>query len=96
MSTCKCMSLVDITSMRVVSAQYYTELSPRVVADAFYNGELESEIRFLIEEHPTLQLDDFPFNTDADREHIMEQVESFRDIYPHNSCTSECKERGEV
>ncbi len=67
-----------------------------MAADAFYNGELEDEVRLLVAEHPSLQLCDFSFNVDADRERIMEQVESFRaqSIYPHHSCTTECQERG--
>ncbi len=86
--TCVCLTLVHVLSC--------SELNPRVTADAFYNGELEDELRLLVTEHPSLQLCDFPFNTDADREPIMEQVETFRaqSIYPHHNCTNECQERG--
>ena len=60
-------------------------------ADAFYTGELESELQRIGKE-------DVVFKTDKDREAHMEMVESYRreNIYPHppEACSAECKERG--
>ena len=72
------------------------ELSPKNVADAFWNGELEHEVRALSREN-ALTLDETTFYMDSDRENIMDEVESVRScsIYPHLHCSSECKERGE-
>ena len=71
------------------------ELSPKNAADAFWNGELEHEVRTLSQEN-ALTLDEAVFYTDSDREKIMDRVESIRScsIYPHLNCSSECKERG--
>ena len=71
------------------------ELTPRITSDAFYNGELESEVRTLLEESK-LTFDDCIFRKDSDRERIMQLVESIRShsIYPHLNCTTECKDRG--
>ena len=71
------------------------ELTPKITSDAFYNGELESEVRTLLEESKLI-LDDCVFQKDSDRESIMQMVESIRShsIYPHLKCTTECKERG--
>ena len=75
--------------------QFVLELSPKNAADAFWNGELENEIRTLSQEN-ALTLDEVVFYTDSDREKIMDKVESLRScsIYPHIHCSSECKERG--
>lgn len=73
----------------------FLELSPKNAADAFWNGELENEVRILSQES-ALTLDEAVFYTDSDREKIMDKVESLRScsIYPHINCSSECKERG--
>ena len=66
-----------------------------LVSEAFYNSELESEVRLLAAEKK-LTLDECIFRQDADRENIMEKIEFIRShsIYPHYYCTAECKERG--
>ena len=72
------------------------ELNPHIVADAFYNGEVESEIRLLVNGSGSLTLTDFTFRKDSDREAIMEKIESIRSqtIYHHHDCTTDCKKRG--
>ncbi len=67
----------------------FLELSGRLVAEAFYTGELECELR------RTGQIG-YRFRTDSDREECMAMVERMRreTIYPHSSCTDDCKKRG--
>ena len=55
----------------------YAEPSPHTVADAFYNGELESEIRLLVTTRGTVTLSDFTFRKDSDREALMEKTSPF-------------------
>ena len=69
-----------------------TELTPKLVAKAFWIGEVESELR-------RLELtSEFAFKTDADIDLCMEMIDKKRQtsIYHHPSgdCTPECKERG--
>ena len=73
---------------------HLSELHPHIVADAFYNGEIENEIRQLVREG--WKFTNFSFKNDSDRERLMEVIESIRceRIYPHYECTAECKERG--
>ena len=68
------------------------------MADAFYNGELESEIRLLVATSGTVTLSDFTFRKDSDREAMMENIESIRSqtIYHHHDCTPDCKQRGKL
>ena len=74
------------------------ELNPHTVADAFYNGELENEIRLLATTSDTVNLSDFTFRKDSDREAIMEKIESIRSqtMYHHHDCTPDCKQRGKL
>ena len=69
-----------------------TELTPKLVAKAFWIGEVENELRRL--ELTT----EFAFKTDADIDQCMERIDKMRQtsIYHHPSddCTTECKERG--
>lgn len=69
----------------------YAELSPRIVGEAFYNGEMESELR-------RIDKVDYRFKKDSDREECMQMIEQARreSVYPHNTemCTAECKKRG--
>ena len=69
----------------------YTELTPRTVGEAFYNGELEDELC-------TIGKVDYRFKYDSDREVCMEMVEEHRreTPYPHpdSQCTEDCKSRG--
>ena len=73
----------------------FTEITARLASEAFYNSELESEVRLLVAEEK-LTLDECTFQQDSDREKIMEKIEFIRShsIYPHYNCTAECKERG--
>ena len=67
------------------------ELTPKIVAEAFYNGEVESELR-------RIKRIEYVFRNDSDREVCMEMIEEARrqNIYPHppSECTEECKLRG--
>ncbi len=67
----------------------WIELSPHIVAEAFYNGEVESELR-------RIGKIDFRLKRDEDREKCMEMIEERRRqvIYPHEMCTMECQQRG--
>ena len=64
-------------------------MNPHTVGDAFYNGELENEIRILVTTSGTVNLSDFTFRKDSDREAIMEKIESIHSqtIYHHHDCT---------
>lgn len=63
------------------------------MADAFYTGELEAELRLV--GHV-----DYLFKKDSDRELCMEMIEGIRrtSTYPHPTveCTPDCKERGTI
>lgn len=69
------------------------ELSPRIVGEAFYNGETENELR-------RIGLVDYRFKKDSSREECMSVIEQQRrqSLYPHSAdmCTLECKKRGNV
>ncbi|XP_064384365.1 uncharacterized protein LOC135333325 isoform X3 [Halichondria panicea] len=74
-------------------------MTEKIAADAFYNGEIENEIRFLVlATNPTFSLSHFTFKRDSDREETMEMIETIRScsIYPHceTDCTAVCKKRG--
>ena len=71
------------------------ELTPRLVSEAFYNGEVEAELRTLASEMK-LPIEESVFHTDSDRELVMEKIECIRStsIYVHNQCTPACRERG--
>ena len=68
-------------------------MTSKFAADAFYNGELEAELR-RIGKH------DLPFLKDSDRENHMEVVESIRReslyLHPPSECSSACKDRGDI
>ena len=70
---------------------FIEELTPRIVGEAFYNGELENELR-------RIGKIDYLFKRDSDRERCMEVVEEVRcaSLYPHldMDCTDDCKKRG--
>ncbi|XP_064393011.1 uncharacterized protein LOC135340449 isoform X3 [Halichondria panicea] len=67
------------------------ELSPYIVGEAFYNGEVENELR-------RVNKIDYRFHKDSEREECMERIEEVRrqSIYHHkeDTCTAECKKRG--
>ena len=67
------------------------ELSPKIVAAAFWKGEVEAELR-------RIDKLDYCFQLDSDIDACMEMIESVRreTLYPHPSsvCTSHCKDRG--
>ena len=77
----------------------HAAMSAKIVAEAFYNGELENEIRLLVEENNTLKLADFVYMKDSDRDVLMENIEAIRSstIYRHHhhQRTQECKHRGD-
>ena len=66
-------------------------MTPKVVAKAFWIGEVEMELRRLGRE-------DFRFHADKDLEMCMDMIEDIRrqSIYPHpeSDCRTECKLRG--
>ena len=70
---------------------YNAELTPKVVASAFWRGEVENELR-------RIGMADFKFWLDADYDKCMAVIdESRRDsIYPHppSDCTEDCLARG--
>ena len=70
---------------------FIEELTPRIVGEAFYNGELENELR-------RIGKIDYLFKRDSDRERCMEVVEEVRcaSLYPHldMDCTDDSKKRG--
>ena len=67
------------------------ELSAKVVARAFWIGELENELRHIGKL-------DYCFKRDEDLDECMQMIEEERrcTVYPHRAadCTTECKERG--
>ena len=69
----------------------YTELSPHTVAEAFYTGEIEADLR-------RVGNIEYPFRYDSDREVCMDDIEKRRrkNLYPHlpSDCTEGCKNRG--
>ena len=76
-------------------------MTAKYAADAFYDGELESEVRLLVLlAKPPCSLSHFSFTRDSDREMIMETIEAIRStsIYTHSEtdCTSVCKKRGKL
>ena len=73
------------------------ELTARLTSEAFYNGEVESEVRLLVREGK-LALGDCIFRQDCDRETIMDKIEHIRShsIYPHHTCAKQCEERGDT
>ena len=64
-------------------------LSRKTVADAFWNAELEAELR----SRGWLSK---PFMEKSSRETLMSEVDSCRasETYPHNECSQLCKDRG--
>ena len=75
-----------------------TAMSAKVAADALYNGELGNEVRLLVNNYATMQLEDFKMKMDNEKEVLMEKIKSFcsHKTYHHreHECTPECKERG--
>ena len=67
----------------------HIELTPSIVAELFYNGEIEDELH-------RVGLIDYRFKMDSDREVCMDFLETKRreSIYPHAICTDDCKRRG--
>lgn len=72
-----------------ISNSFNAELTAHVAADAFYNGELESELR----QNGAIE---YRFRLDSDREECMSMLESKRreSVYPHSDCSKDCKKRG--
>ena len=59
---------------------FVTELTPHIVGEAFYNGEMESELR-------RIGRIEYRMFKDSDRESCMEMIEEVRrqSIYPHEA-----------
>ena len=66
----------------------FLELSPKTVAQAFYQGELEKELR-------DLQMENYQFFSDSDANTCMDTIEEIRadSVYlrPSGDCTDDCK-----
>ncbi len=64
-------------------------LSRKTIAEAFWNAELEDELR-------CRGWIDRAFACSQSREDLMREVDSVRaaEVYPHNLCSDECKRRG--
>ena len=64
-------------------------LSRKTFADAFWNSELEAELR----SRGWLSK---PFMEKSSREMLIREVDSCRasETYPHNECSLSCKDRG--
>ena len=68
----------------------YVELKPKVVANAFYNGELENEVRDLA------MVTSLTMGSDADRDLVMREISSiwkYR-VYAHKTCSDSCRSCG--
>ena len=59
------------------------------MAEAFWNAELEDELRKSGCTHKT-------FADSGSREELMREIDTIRaaTIYPHKICSTECKKRG--
>ncbi len=82
----------NLPTQVVISAPCrFVELSGRIVGEAFYTGELESQLR-------RIKRAEYRFRLDSDRDSCMEMVEKERcaSVYAHpeDECTRECKARG--
>ena len=81
---------IDITSFFVVAC-FNAELSAKVVATAFWRGEVENELR-------RVGMCDFKFKADIDYDRCMSVIDELRreSIYPHppSDWTDDCKKRG--
>ena len=88
---------VHVPFIRCCPHTFSIELTARLTSEAFYNGEVESEVRLLVREGK-LALGDCIFRQDCDRETIMDKIEHIRShsIYPHHTCAKQCKERGDT
>ena len=69
------------------------EKTPHLVAEAFYNCEVEAELE-------DLGWVDYRFKKNSDREECMQEIENKRSstLYLHSSsvCTDDCKKRGNI
>ena len=66
-------------------------MSPKNASNAFYNGELEAELRRIGDEN-------YAFFSNEDREKCMDTLVQLRrkQIYPHeeDECSESCRNRG--
>ena len=74
---------------RLSECRNQAELHRKVVANAFWNSELEDELR----EQGWI---DYSFHKVGDHKKAMEKVDRQRasSVYPHHTCSVECKKRG--
>lgn len=66
------------------------ELHRKVVAKAFWNSEIEAELR-------ELKWTDFQFQSPDDHTHVLERIDKWRasNTYSsHHTCSEECRKRG--
>ena len=67
------------------------EITPHLAAEAFYNVEVEAELR-------EIGWEDYRFKKNSDREECMQKIEKRRSttVYLHSpsACTEDCKKRG--
>ena len=79
--------------MHLKKIPLFIELSPRIVSEAFYNGELENELR-------RINMVDYRFKKDSDREECMGIIEEIRrgKLYHYvvDMCTDECKQKSNL
>ena len=73
------------------SCMSIAELSPKVVATAFWKGEVENELR-------RIGMVDFKFKMDDEYEKCMEIIDKLRRdtiyFHPPSDCHEDCKMRG--
>ena len=64
-------------------------LNRKTVAEAFWNAELEAELRQMAWIH-------CPFQGSKSREMHMQKIDQVRasTVYPHDICSEECRRRG--
>ena len=67
------------------------KLHRKVVANAFWNSEVEDELR-------KQEWTEYRIHKVGDREKAMEKVDRQRasTVYPHQNCSEECKKRGQL
>lgn len=83
--------LTDITGLYLCPCQFSQGiLSRKVISDAFFNAEVESDIR------ENALIDTWRFTTNSDREVYMRKCEESRvtKLYEHGQCSEAGLERG--
>eukprot|EP00105_Crassostrea_gigas_P020716 XP_011439576.1 PREDICTED: uncharacterized protein LOC105336802 isoform X2 [Crassostrea gigas] len=91
-------SLVDQKTRQDPHSEYLNEpqcqvfMTRKNTMEAFFNGELENELR------DRKLVDTVSFSEDASREKVMKHIDTLRrtELYPHpqDECSEKCKQRG--